>query len=114
MTLHRIIATLIATLLALSLAPAGHADCSCQCVEGVARTLCTHIDEAARRPATCGDTAPVCPPPATPADVERYDPPPGASHCRSARILDRETGAYSLTARLCDVADADASQPPAR
>lgn len=106
--------SIIVPLLALSLAPVSHADCSCQCVEGVARTLCTRIDEAARNPIACGDTARMCPAPAGASDVERYDPPPGAVDCRSARILDPETGAYSLAARVCDVADADTSQPPAR
>jgi hypothetical protein len=44
----------------------------------------------------------------------RFEPPPGATDCRSARILDTATGAYSRAARVCDVpADRD-DQAPAR
>jgi len=90
------------------------ADCTCRCVDGVARTLCTGLDEAATRIDTCGDAPPTCPPPALAADVARFDPPPGATQCRSARLLDPATRAYSVDARICEVGARAADQDPAR
>jgi hypothetical protein len=91
-----------------------HGECACQCIEGVPRTLCNSVAEAAENPALCGQNPPVCPPPVTPVDVERFEPPPGALDCRTARLLDPVTDAYTVSARVCDLADAESPQPPAR
>ncbi len=82
------------------------ANCSCQCVEGVARTVCTSIDEARANPTQCrvGAAAIACS--AAPTAVEppqRYAAPSGASDCRERRVWDPATNAYTLLAKICDL-----------
>lgn len=87
------------------------ATCSCQCVEGVARTACTSLEEAQANPTACGSGAQkvACdvPPASTDAPL-RYEPPAGAADCRSARLWDPRTRAYSEVAKVCDL-DPDAT-----
>jgi hypothetical protein len=100
----------VAGLIAWS-AGSASAACSCQCVEGVARTACTSVEEARRNPSACGAGAQkvACdvPPPSTEAPL-RYASPEGAVDCRSARLWDPRSNAYSAVAKVCDL-DRDAA-----
>jgi hypothetical protein len=83
------------------------ANCACQCIEGVARTLCTTVDEAKANPNACGGVArkvacDVAPPSAD--APQRYEPPQGATDCRGARLWDPHTHAYTMVAKVCDLA----------
>ena len=92
-------------------APVASATCICRCVEGVARTVCTTLDEAAANPQLCAPSEWRGDCPAAPAGFEpqRFAPPePGATDCREARLWDPETGAYSTTTKVCDTVRATA------
>lgn len=86
------------------------ANCTCQCIEGVARTLCTTLDEAQADPSACGrgvqkvacEIAPT-----SAAAPQRYEPPHGAVDCRGARLWDPHTNSYGVVAKVCDL-DRDA------
>jgi hypothetical protein len=85
---------------------AADAACSCQCVDGVARTLCSSIDEAQGDPVACLSAA-------GPRDCPRPDPeeappllyegPAGAAHCRAAQLWDPRVGGYTVTAKVCEL-----------
>ena len=81
------------------------AGCSCQCVEGLAHTLCSSLEEAQANPYACGagPTRVVCPlaPVADQAPLQ-YPPPAGASNCRSARLWDPHGAQYSVAAKVCE------------
>ena len=82
------------------------ANCSCQCIEGVARTLCSRVEEARDNPTACGTGAQrvVCaaiPPSAT--VPERFTPPKGASDCRAQRLWDPHSDRYTVVAKVCDL-----------
>jgi hypothetical protein len=85
------------------------ANCACQCIEGVARTLCTTVAEAQANPNACGGGAQkvACDvaPPSTEASL-RYEPPLGATDCRGARLWDPHTHSYTVVAKVCDLAPA--------
>lgn len=106
-------------------AGASWANCACQCVEGVARTLCTTLDEARANPNACGTgelvagdrgvgeqvgeqkvACEIAPPSAEP--VQRYEPPQGAVDCRGARLWDPHSNSYAVVAKVCDL-DRDAA-----
>ena len=101
---------LVAAVFAVIGAPVS-ATCSCQCVEGVARTACTSVEEAQADPAACGSgpqkVACEVPPPSTDAPL-RYASPDGAVDCRSARLWDPRSNSYSAVAKVCDL-DQDAA-----
>ena len=101
---------LVAAIFAVVAAPVS-ATCSCQCVEGVARTACTSVEEAQADPAACGSgpqkVACEVPPPSTDAPL-RYASPDGAVDCRSARLWDPRSNSYSAVAKVCDL-DRDAA-----
>lgn len=86
------------------------ANCACQCIEGVARTLCTTLAEAQANPSACGEgvqkVACEAAPTAT-AAPPRYAAPHGAVDCRGARLWDPHTNSYSVVAKVCDL-DRDA------
>ncbi len=101
--------------LGVAMAPGtASATCSCQCVEGVARTACTSIEEAQANPSACGSgmqhVACEVPPAATEAPAH-FDPPAGASDCRSARLWDPHSNAYSAVAKVCDLDRAAVASP---
>lgn len=109
-----ILAGLLVGLFAMFAVPVW-ATCSCQCVEGVARTACTTADEARANPNACGSgmqrvaCETVTPPGAPPL---RYPAPAGASDCRSARLWDPRSNGYTVAAKVCDLdPDAAASRP---
>ena len=82
------------------------ANCACQCIEGVARTLCTTLDEAQANPSACGSgeqkvACETAPPVIEP--VQRYQPPQGAVDCRGARLWDPRTNSYAVVAKVCDL-----------
>jgi hypothetical protein len=85
---------------------AADAACSCQCIDGVARTLCSSVDEARDNPAACRTAAgPIdCPPPdqLEPAPA-LYEGPAGAAHCRAARLWDPDSGGYAVSAKVCQL-----------
>ncbi len=92
------------------------ANCACQCIEGVARTLCTTLDEAQANPNACGageqnagEPRVACEvaPPSSDA-VQRYEPPQGAVDCRGARLWDPHSNSYAVVAKVCDL-DRDAA-----
>jgi hypothetical protein len=87
--------------------PAG-ATCSCQCVEGVARTACTSVDEARDNPNECGPTVACTLPPVLSAPPERYAAPQGGIDCRARRLWDPQTNEYSVVAKVCDLAPIEA------
>jgi hypothetical protein len=101
---------LVAAVFAVVAAPVS-ATCSCQCVEGVARTACTSVEEAQADPSACGSgpqkVACELPPPSTDAPL-RYASPDGAVDCRSARLWDPRSNSYSAVAKVCDL-DRDAA-----
>jgi hypothetical protein len=100
---------LIAAMFAVVAAPVS-ATCSCQCVEGVARTACTSVEEAQANPSACGSGPQkvACDVPPAAADAPlRYTAPAGAVDCRSARPWDPRTQAYRAIAKVCDL-DRDA------
>jgi len=102
---------LIAAMLAWTVAAPAFATCSCQCVEGVARTACTSVDEARGNPQACGGNgqAIACAmPPALEQPPERYVAPDGAVDCRARRLWDPHANAYSVVAKVCDLAPVDA------
>jgi hypothetical protein len=89
-----------------ALATPAAAICSCQCIEGVARTLCSRQEEARENPSACGTGAQkvacvAAPPP--PNLPERFAPPDGASDCRAQRLWDPHTDRYSVVAKVCDL-----------
>lgn len=95
-------------------AAAASANCACQCIEGVARTLCSTLEEAQANPNACGGADAGGPrvaceiaPPSNEA-VQRYAPPHGAVDCRGARLWDPHSNSYAVTAKVCDL-DRDAA-----
>jgi hypothetical protein len=82
------------------------ANCACQCIEGVARTLCTTLGEAQANPSACGagehKVACDAAPPVT-EPLQRYQPPEGAVDCRGARLWDPHTHSYAVVAKVCDL-----------
>ena len=103
--MRTMIAGILFAVCAAAAAPAA-AICSCQCIEGVARTLCSRPEEARENPSACGIGAQkiacvAAPPPADPP--ERYAPPDGGRDCRSQRLWDPHTDRYSVVAKVCDL-----------
>src|SRR5262245_10560917 len=83
-------------------APSASAACTCRCVEGVARTICTTLEEAAANPQLCTSMTPhaECPPAPAGFEPQQFAPPvPGAQDCREARLWDPETGSYTITTK---------------
>ena len=93
-------------LLLLSVAPPTFGRCSCLCVEGSPRTLCTEILEAQLNPSLCGpSTLTVCPPLAPDEVGERtsYTSPfPNGLNCREVRVWDPASDGYAAV-KVCDV-----------
>ncbi|HTK98780.1 MAG TPA: hypothetical protein VL379_12180 [Pseudomonadales bacterium] len=90
---------------------ASAANCACQCIEGVARTLCTTVAEAQANPNACGVgeqrvACEIAPPSSVP--VQRYEPPEGAVDCRGARLWDPRSNSYAVVAKVCNL-DRDAA-----
>lgn len=86
------------------------ANCACECIEGVARTLCTTLDEAQANPSACGEGIQkvACEPaPPSTETLQRYEPPHGAVDCRGARLWDPRSNSYAVVAKVCDL-DRDA------
>jgi len=101
----------VVAVLTWSLAGPAFATCACQCVEGVPRTACTNVDEARAEPNACGANgqAIACAmPPALEQPPARYVAPDGAADCRARRLWDPHTNAYSVVAKVCDLAPAAA------
>jgi hypothetical protein len=89
--------------LALAFTPIGsHASCSCQCVDGAPRTICTELDEAATNPSLCGLEPPLCSPVGEPTSRARFDPPPGARDCREAALADTARDGGSVIVKVCE------------
>jgi len=88
------------------------ATCSCQCIDGVARTLCSTLDEARGNPTLCRDAAgPIaCPAPGTPnAAPALYDGPEGTALCHGARLWDPNSREYAVEAKVCELAVGEAA-----
>lgn len=84
--------------------------CSCQCLAGEPRTLCTQFDEAAAANETCG-SAPinlVCPPASALSETSPkalLEPPvDGAHSCRESTLWSPATNSYSVGVRVCETA----------
>src|SRR5262245_65681345 len=94
----------LAPLALLLSAPSASAACTCRCVEGVARTICTTLEEAAANPQLCTSVTPHAERPPAPAGFEpqQFSPPgPGAQHCREARLWNPEPGTDTITTKVC-------------
>jgi hypothetical protein len=105
---------MIGTLLLGGLAYSGMAaaTCSCQCIDGVARTLCSTLDEARGNPSLCRDAAGLiaCPTPQSPnAAPALYDGPEGTAGCHGARLWDPNSGEYGVEAKVCELAVGEAA-----
>jgi hypothetical protein len=90
----------------LAASGAAAATCGCQCIDGVARTLCSTLDEARGNPSLCRDAAGpiVCPAPRTPNSAPAlYDGPQGTTGCRGARLWDPNSGEYVVEAKVCEL-----------
>ena len=99
---------------ALLVAPGAFGTCACRCVEGLARTVCTTLDEAAQDPVLCAPQAQRgdCPAPPAGFEPQQFSPPsPGARDCREARLWDPESGGYTTTTKVCDTVRATDAQP---
>jgi hypothetical protein len=99
---------------ALIVAPNAFGTCACRCVEGLARTVCTTLDEAAQNPVLCAPSSMRGECPAAPPGFEpqQFAPPvPGARDCREARLWDPETGGYTTTTKVCDTVRATDAEP---
>lgn len=83
------------------------AECSCLCVDGELKTVCTSADEAGAGPALCGSLKNLaCPEAPALDDAKTYDPPDGgAENCRDAQVYDVASGDY-LPTKICDMASA--------
>jgi len=82
------------------------ADCSCLCVDGAPKTVCTSSEEAAASPNACLLQASnrICPEAPALAEPQSYDAPvEGVVNCRKAQIYDAASDGH-LAARVCDVA----------
>ncbi len=92
--------------LLLSVAPPVFGRCSCLCVEGSPRTLCTDILEAQLNPSLCSPAAlSLCPALPTAEIGERriYDSPFGEGvNCREVRVWDPASDGYTAV-KVCDV-----------
>jgi len=89
--------------LALAFPPAAtYALCSCECVDGAPRTICTKLDEAAADPSLCGLDPPLCSPVSVPVSRARFEPPPGAQDCREAALADASRPADPAVVKVCD------------
>lgn len=100
-------------LLLLSVAPPAFGRCSCLCVEGSLRTLCTNIVEAQLNPALCGPTASIYCPALSADEVgerEIYDSPFAEGvGCREVRVWDPASEGYTAV-KVCDVLPGDESR----
>jgi hypothetical protein len=76
--------------------------CSCECVDGVPRTICTQLEEAAADPSLCGLEPPLCDPVGEPLSAKRFDPPPGARDCREAALADASAKGDPTIVKVCD------------
>lgn len=96
--------TVAALLSLVTVAPAANAICSCQCMNGEPRTLCSDFAEAQSQRDLCGR-----PPlrlacaPATDTTETRLDSPiEGAHGCRTTTLWDAKAGAYSTPIKVCE------------
>ena len=89
-------------------AQTSYAACACMCVEGSQRTLCNDINEAGAGQNACITTAIAelsCPEPNGTIDTTVTDPiPEGAENCLVMRLYDPNTGDYTVSKNLCEVA----------
>ena len=97
----------VAVLAALSFAPgSAFAECSCLCVDGALRTVCTGSEEvnASRSLCLAQASQQACPPAPALAEPEAYAAPmEGVENCRKAQIFDAGAGDH-VAARICEVA----------
>ena len=107
--MYKLLRRFIACAVAL-LPAAAHALCSCECVDGAPRTICTKVEEAAARPSLCGLDPPLCAPVGTPAPRVRYDPPPGARDCREAALAGAANESDPTLVKVCDTVEAPPTQ----
>lgn len=99
----------IGLIITLALAVDAQALCSCQCLEGRARTVCTTLDEAVAGGDACrhGLQRVTCPDAAPPAPAQPLESPAaGAYECRTTHLLDPAANTYSIPARVCETTPA--------
>jgi hypothetical protein len=106
---------MFAVLLLITLLAAVPADaaCSCQCLDGAPKTLCTSVEEAAENPDLCTADPPLCPAVGTPITPQRFVAPDGAQNCRAAELWDPSEGEDASIAKVCDPARAREVDPAA-
>ncbi len=82
----------IALLLAAAgFSTAGHAACSCTCVNGQVQAICESAIDL--RPICSPQICPLVPPSIAPLQTPMV-PPVGTSHCRQVQAIDRYSGQY--------------------
>lgn len=81
------------------------ADCSCLCLDGAYRPVCTSAEEVTQNRDLCLALAQRSCPAAPAGDaLATYAPPTeGVQNCREAEVFDDASGGF-VTARVCDVA----------
>jgi len=92
--------------------PAASADCSCQCMSGAPRTVCTTLNEARVKPSLCKQRM-NCPPVTSRQSAEWQEdsklkqqfsaPEKAAQNCRSRYFWDPVEQDYAILAKVCDV-----------
>lgn len=96
---------LLAAVAAFVLNPlAARADCSCLCLDGAYRPVCTSAEEVAQNRGLCHALAEqTCPVAAGTDALASFAPPAeGVKNCREAAVFDAGAGEF-LTTRVCDV-----------
>ncbi|HEX7035343.1 MAG TPA: hypothetical protein VF210_06185 [Pseudomonadales bacterium] len=95
----------VAVVAALASSPAAvRADCSCLCLDGAYRPVCTSAEEVSQNRNLCLALAQrTCPAaPAGDSLATLHPPTEGVDNCREAEVFDDASGEF-LTARVCDV-----------
>lgn len=84
------------------------ADCSCLCLDGAYRPVCTSADEVGQNRDLCLSLASQSCPEAPEGAALSSHPAPveGVENCRQTQVFDGRAGDF-VTARVCDVVPAD-------
>ncbi len=96
--------TFAALLSLVTFAPAATAICSCQCMNGEPRTLCTDFAEARSQRDLCGRPPHrlACAPAPEAVEAPLDAPIEGAHGCRTTTLWDPNAGAYATPVRVCE------------
>ncbi len=88
--------------------PLASAECACQCMTGMPRTVCTTLEEARVKPSLCQQRM-TCPDVTiekrSDAELKRRFLPPEdkATNCRNGYFWDPVQKEYAILAKVCDI-----------